>query len=666
MRSIGGLGRAIAAAALLCVASAHAQTAAPPPIEAFGRLPAVADAALSPDGSKVALALTSSTGSAIRVIDVGAGSVGYTGGVDEDTQLRGVGWASDTHVSFRVSRTFHPGEILPANVTFRGRPRRVDYWRTGIVDLATQRSRVLTTNAEDAWQDQGSYLVAPIAGDGGHARMVGSARGASRYQAVIHRVNLATGRSMLFTARGATDDTIYYLFDEAGAVTVRIDSDRATNRWQLFVYDGDQPRKLMEDVSQTGAPVDVQGFLPDGRLVVLDDEGDGFSRLYAVNRTTGAKQVLFERPRLEIAGAITDPWTRQVVGAAWTEDEAKQHFFDPALQAAYQAVLPSFADGAVLLSSWSRDRSRVLLYGEHNFDGGGYYLYRGAGQPLARIAMLYPELAQAELQGQRQSITYRARDGTTIPAYLTVPPLDEARNLPLVLLVHGGPHGVRETLSFDWWAAFLASRGYAVLQSNYRGSGGFGREWEWAGRRQWGGLMQTDIEDGVTALVRARIADPARICIVGASYGGYAALAGATLTPDRYKCAASISGVSDLNDMLSETVAQAGRDSMSADYLRLSIGDPVADRDAIRAVSPVNLADRVQIPVLLVHGADDTVVPIAQSQRMYERLTGAGKNVRFVRLQNDDHWLSDSPTRVQMLRELDTFLAQHIGPQAQR
>ncbi len=331
-----------------------------------------------------------------------------------------------------------------------------------------------------------------------------------------------------------------------------------------------------------------------------------------------------------------------------------------------KSIQATFADGAASLSSWSRDRSRILVYGEHNFDGGGYYLYRGRGEPLARIAMRYPELAQAQLGGQRQSITYRSRDGTTIPAYLTIPAVENAQNLPLVLLVHGGPHGVRENLSFDYWAAFLASRGYAVLQPNYRGSGGLGREWEWAGRRQWGGLMQTDVEDGVAALVRARIADPARVCIVGASYGGYAALAGATLTPDRYKCAASISGVSDLNEMLRETVAQDGRDSMSADYLRLSVGDPVADRDAIRAVSPVNLAERVRIPVLLVHGADDTVVPIAQSQRMHDRLVGAGKNVRFVRLQNDDHWLSDGPTRVQMLRELETFLGQQIGPQAQR
>ena len=195
----------------------------------------------------MALALYQDSASAIRVVDLNAGRVVYTGSVDEDTQLRGVGWADDGRVSFVVSRTFHPGEVLPANVRFRGRPRRVDYWRTGLVDLATQRSRILSTS-EEAWQDQGSYLVAPIVGDDGYARMIGRVPGAERYQPTVFRVNLTTGRSMPASPRGGNADTLFYLLSETGAPAVRVDFDRATNRWQLFIYDGDQPRKLMEDV----------------------------------------------------------------------------------------------------------------------------------------------------------------------------------------------------------------------------------------------------------------------------------------------------------------------------------------------------------------------------------------------------------------------------------
>jgi dipeptidyl aminopeptidase/acylaminoacyl peptidase len=151
------------------------------------------------------------------------------------------------------------------------------------------------------------------------------------------------------------------------------------------------------------------------------------------------------------------------------------------------------------------------------------------------------------------------------------------------------------------------------------------------------------------------------VCIVGASYGGYAALAGATLTPNRYRCAAAIAGVSDLVEMLRLEEAEYGSESMSADYWRLSIGDRQEDRERIRNVSPINLVDNVRIPILLMHGTDDTVVPIAQSQRMYDRLRGAGKDVRFVQLSGEDHWLSDAPTRIQMLRELETFLAANLG-----
>ncbi|HET8699279.1 MAG TPA: alpha/beta fold hydrolase [Gammaproteobacteria bacterium] len=258
--------------------------------------------------------------------------------------------------------------------------------------------------------------------------------------------------------------------------------------------------------------------------------------------------------------------------------------------------------------------------------------------------------------------SYRARDGVEIPGYLTRP-LDAKGPTPLVLLPHGGP-AARDVGGYDWLAHALASRGYAVLQPNFRGSGGFGEKWEKAGHGEWGiGVMQNDLTDGVAAVVAAGIADPERVCIVGASYGGYAALAGAVFTPELYRCAAAIAGVSDLRDMLGFERDKAGQASATLSYWRQAMGVTDADSpvERLNAASPAQHVERVRAPILLIHGRDDTVVPITQSRAMQRALANAGKRVQLVELDGEDHWLSRPPTRLATLQALDRFLAEQLG-----
>ena len=440
---------------------------------------------------------------------------------------------------------------------------------------------------------------------------------------------------------------------------IRIDSNRASNQWSIHALDGAASRVVLKGQSPTGAPQSVVGFTQDGSLAFIDDpDNRGRDVLYTVAMDGGAINVLLDVAKFDVDSAIEDPWTHTIVGAQHFEEIATQHFIDVQLAAVHAQLRAKNVDGSMRLLNWSRDRRRVVVYMEGALGAGAFYLYEPATDKLKLIGKRYPEL-QGTALGDRLAVNYPARDGVRIPAYVTLPAGKAFKGLPLVVLVHGGPTS-RDTFEFDWWAAFLASRGYAVVQPNYRGSGGYGHVWQEAGYQQWGKLMQSDVEDAVAVMTRSGQADPARVCIIGASYGGYAALAGATLTPSRYRCAVSVAGVSDLRMMLANTADRSGANSMASDWWRQLIGDRDADKARLIAMSPAEQAAHVLAPILLIHGANDVVVPIAQSKRMADSLREAGKPVQFITFPGEDHWLSDGATRVRMLEEIETFLARHL------
>ena len=269
---------------------------------------------------------------------------------------------------------------------------------------------------------------------------------------------------------------------------------------------------------------------------------------------------------------------------------------------------------------------------------------------MTLAANRHPELPSARL-GPMQAFTYKARDGMEIRAYLTRPPKAPAGPLPLIVMPHGGPEA-RDSLTFDAWSEILATRGYLVVQPNFRGSAGYG---------QWGGKMQDDITDAVMELVKSGQADPKRICIFGASFGGYAALYGASQSPGLYKCAASFAGVSDLKALVEWEHRTKGHEDRYL-YASRTIGHPVRDGARLRATSPINQVDRMNIPVLLIHGADDHSVPVEQSQMMEQAMRKARKDVRLVVFPGEGH--TDWSTRNEQLAlgEIAGFIEGHIAP----
>jgi dipeptidyl aminopeptidase/acylaminoacyl peptidase len=259
-------------------------------------------------------------------------------------------------------------------------------------------------------------------------------------------------------------------------------------------------------------------------------------------------------------------------------------------------------------------------------------------------------------------IHYLAGDGTSIPAYLTLPNGRAAAHLPLVVFPHGGPLA-EDSPGFDWWAQAMASRGYAVLQPEFRGSDGYGWSHAVAGFGQWGRKMQTDLSDGVRFLASEHIVDPKRVCIVGGSYGGYTALAGPTLDRGVYRCAVSVAGISDPRAFLRWIEhREAKSDSLPIRFWTRFMGVENGDDPKLSEISPLSHADNADAPILLIHGSDDTVVPIEQSEAMADALKAAGKPVEFVKLKSEDHWLSRSETREQMLTATVEFLERNNPP----
>jgi dipeptidyl aminopeptidase/acylaminoacyl peptidase len=278
-----------------------------------------------------------------------------------------------------------------------------------------------------------------------------------------------------------------------------------------------------------------------------------------------------------------------------------------------------------------------------------YYLLDLKEQKLVGLASEYPNLENAVLSPM-EKVEYEARDGLKIPAYLTIPVNSKKEKLPIVVYPHGGPWA-HDEWGFDNYVQFFASRGYAVFQPQFRGSTGFGTAFEEAGYGQWGMKIQDDITDGVRWLIDEGVADPERIAIVGASFGGYAAAMGAAKTPDLYKCIVSINGVLDL-----KSFHDNGRN-----YYFDSINRKMWNNwEDVENTSPYHLAENIQAPMLLIAGERDTVVPTAHSKKMHKRLKKLKKTSQYIELENGEHWRTNEENEIVLLKTLEAFLGEHL------
>jgi dipeptidyl aminopeptidase/acylaminoacyl peptidase len=336
--------------------------------------------------------------------------------------------------------------------------------------------------------------------------------------------------------------------------------------------------------------------------------------------------------------------------------------FDEGLQARARASLKAFPGFRTQLAAFDPALDHIIVATDGGDDSGTYWYVDIPKHSAASFAQLRPDVPPAAV-GPTKMYAYKASDGLALEGVLTLPPGRPAKGLPLIVMPHGGPIDVRDDVGFDWWAQTYASLGYAVFQPNYRGSAGYGLAFERQGYGEWGRKMLSDVSDGVSALAAEGVVDPKWACIVGGSYGGYAALAGVTLQHGLYRCAVSVAGVSDLGAMRRYDLERSGgSDGELSRYWAKAFHGDAKDEPSLAAISPAKLADRADAPILLIHGKDDTVVPIDQSQEMEAALKAAGKPVDFIQLTGQDHALSDEATRVQMLQASVDFVLKHNPP----
>lgn len=486
----------------------------------------------------------------------------------------------------------------------------------------------------------------------------------------IYRANLDSGRVRSLGDAGW--NTAEMFVDGAGEPAMRVDLLRNASGYQIFRRGSRGGWTLAHEVRRSTIAQN-RVFFPLGPgpgpsqvYVAARPEGREFQAIYLYNTATGELgEPVFQYEGADAAVAWLDPNDNSIMVGCGETQRWQCRATTPAMQRHFDALTTYFEGRAdFVLAGVSDDESKWLIYANGPTIPGAYFLYQLANAEIKVVATTQPQVMSLDLAPMRV-VEYTGRDGTRLWGYLTEP-VGATGPHPLVVMPHGGPE-MRDSYGYDPYVQFLASRGYAVFQPNFRGSEGSGRSFVEAGHHQWGRRMQDDITDGVRHLIDTGAAARDRVCIVGMSYGGYAALAGATLTPDLYKCVIAVAGVSDLLEILQTERREEGRRSTTYAYWLSLIGDPVADAADLRAVSPALLADRVQAPILLMHGTADTTVQINQSEMMRDALQRAGKPVEFIQFEREGHsWIYWNQTnRLRLFAETDRFLGAHIGASGQ-
>ncbi len=623
----------------LILTTSLARAADPPAVEAYGMLPSMENARLSPDGSMLAF-LAPVKGRRCTVIYRLDGQQNPNVICPGAAEVRRFHWKTNTRLVIGISETKTVAKTHVITVT-----------QLVAINVDGSGQKLLV------WPNQGFYInyqtdrVLDFLDDDPDHILVLTNRSSGTFPDVLKvDINSAAYETVV----GARDSIWQWLTDQQGRPRLASALDHGK---QQYLYRDDDGSDFVK-IDGNDIIGDTQ-FLPLGFSDIPSvifvrskhETGRYCIYLYDVKNKKIIDRYAIEQD-YDVSGLI---WNgKHAVGYSYADDIPRQVFTDPVWKNDAALIAKQLPGANVLLVDRTKDGHRVLaLVSEGNLPPEYYVLTRTPGQKTTLIAAggtrsYIPDQSIATVK----PINYRARDGLQIRAYLTMPKGGTKGPIPFVVLPHGGPED-RNYLGFDYIAQMIASRGYGVLQPNFRGSTGYGDAFLEAGFQEWGRKMQTDITDGTNWLIEQKLADPSRICIFGWSYGGYAALMGAVREPTLYRCAASMAGVTDLRHI------QPASGQVMANR---AVPQMDGDKSLIDENSPARNVSKINIPILLVHGRQDINVSFKDAEEMEQELRSAGKSVDTLFFDAEDHYLLKEGDRVAFLKKLDQFLRDNLGP----
>lgn len=666
--------RPVASAVGVCAVAAGAAMGAwaqsVVPLDAYARLPHVQSVTISPDGERLAMITGAERDEMYAIVTTleGEGQLvlpAFSESI-EDGLLFSVNWLSNDVVLITYrSRVTVPG----------GSQEDADLAKQIVYDIGDESYVELAGNASVVSRlpnEPDKVLVSANAEGRTASNSITRSRGASERALMVNLYEYDLERDDYRRVAQGTPQTLAWVLDDDFRPLLRQDVDGPGRTNRIFSYAGGGRPSMVYSESFT-----TERFGRRGRRAVSDIgtlagrsyEGDAawFSQLQNRDLNRGSKFII-ETGEIEggviapegfdFGGFRTDWRTGRVIGASWWAERREVEWFDPEFVALQDQLDELFPLSDVNISNWDLSGNRVIIEVIGGDTSHDYYMLDRASGEMAFIATQYPEVPQERIHPV-EIVRYQAEDGLDLWGYLTRPVDRDPENLPMIMLPHGGPQS-RDTFGFDMWAQPLADMGYVVFQPQFRGSDGMGQGFVRRGHGEWGRRMQSDLTDAVNHFVDQGVADPDRVCIFGWSYGGYAALAGYALTPEVYRCAVAGAPVSDIMAMMQYEEDRMGGGSVN--YWTEYIGDWRTQRDQMIAISPAQQVANADDPLLLIHGEEDLIVPVEQSEIMQRAAQGADKPVDFVRIPGDGHNLLFRRARLATIEAISDFLMEHNPP----